>query len=363
MMTTEISVIVPVFNVEKYVSRCIDSILAQTFRDFECILVDDNSSDNSLLLCEEYAGKDSRIRIIRNKENRGLPQVRKAGFTIASGGYILFVDSDDWIENNMLEKMYNRAMSSGYDIIWCNYYLDKETSEIQKEYVKSSSKTQFIKEVFTKRDFTAAWWNKLIKRDIVSHIIFPHANQSEDIPTIVQLIYYAKNVWFIEDALYHYCLNPESLSQAVDRKNKRPEEVYANLIETIDFLRIKLGAKIGGELEPELSDYINKIKIDHLSHRESRNIEKLFELYPDSNKNIFRRGNEIPFLKKVFFYLASKGILFPWRILEIADPLLEFSHKTVRGLYRLIMPSKLRAKLWTRKNSKVQPCQPQSLEF
>jgi glycosyltransferase involved in cell wall biosynthesis len=121
--TPEISVIVPVYNVEKYIHRCIDSILAQTFTDFECILVDDYSSDNSLSICEEYAKKDTRIRIIRNEQNRGLPQVRKIGFAIASGGYILYIDSDDWIENNMLEKMYGKAVSADYDIVWCNYYL------------------------------------------------------------------------------------------------------------------------------------------------------------------------------------------------------------------------------------------------
>jgi glycosyltransferase involved in cell wall biosynthesis len=351
-MSTKLSIIVQVYNVEKYIHRCIDSILAQTFKDFECILVDDDSLDKSFLICGEYAKKDHRIRVIQNNQNQGLPQTRKIGFTAASGDYILFIDSDDWVEDNMLEKMYSKAMASDYDIVWCNYFLDKENSEVQKEYVKNPNKIQFIKEVFTHRDFTAAWWNKLIKRGIVSRIIFPRANQSEDIPTIIQLIYYAENIGFIDDALYHYCLNPESLSQAVNRKSKRLEEIYANLIEAIDFLRAKLGDNMSAGLEPELSNYINKIKIDHLSHKESRNIKKLFELYPDSNKNIFFRRNKISFLKKVLFYLASRGILFPWKILEIINPLIEFLYGAIRRFYRLIIPSKLRAELWThRKNN------------
>jgi glycosyltransferase involved in cell wall biosynthesis len=351
MVTPKISIIVPAYNVEKYITRCIDSILSQTFSNFECILVDDGSFDKSLSICEEYAKKDDRIRVIRNKQNQGLPQTRRVGFTVASGDYILFIDSDDWIENRMLEKMYGRAVSSDCDVVWCNYYLDKETSEIKKDHIKSSDRIQFIKEVFTNRDFTAAWWNKLIKRSIVSHIVFPHANQSEDIPTITQLIYYSKNIEFIDDALYHYCINPESLSQAMDRKNKRLEEVYVNLIETIDFLKIKLGDKIGIELEPELSNYINRTKIEHLLHKESRNIKKLFELYPDSNKNIFRRGNKISFFKKIFFYLASKGILFPWRILEVINPLIEYLYNIARNFYRAIVPSRLRAKLWVSRNT------------
>jgi glycosyltransferase involved in cell wall biosynthesis len=351
MTTPKISVVVPVYNVEKYISRCIDSILTQTFKDFECVLVDDNSFDESLSICEEYAKKDGRIRVIHNNQNQGLPQVRRTGFTVASGDYILYVDSDDWIESSMLEKMHDKALSSDYDIIWCNYYLDKETSEIQIDRIKSTDKTQFIKEVFTKRDFTAAWWNKLVKRDIVSRIVFPHANQSEDIPTIIQLIYYAENIGFIDDALYHYCFNPESLSQAADRKSKRLEEIYANLIEAVDFLKTKMGERISIELEPELSDYINKIKIEHLLHKESRNIRKLFELYPDSNKNIFHKGNGIFFLKKILFYLAVKGILFPWTILEAADPLIEFLYKVVRCFYRIAIPSKLRAQRWLSKNT------------
>jgi hypothetical protein len=207
--------------------------------------------------------------------------------------------------------------------------------------------------VFTRRGFTAAWWNKLTKRGIISRIDFPHANQSEDIPTIIQLIYYAENIGFMDDALYHYCLNPDSLSQATDRKQKRPEEVYANLKEAADFLIAKFRGKTASELEPELSNYINQVKIEHLLHKETRSIKKLFDLYPDSNRNIFFKGNRISFLKKILFCFALKKILFPWKILEAANPLIEFLYKAARSFYRVILPKKLRAKLWIQKNEKA----------
>jgi glycosyltransferase involved in cell wall biosynthesis len=110
---TKVSIIVPVYKVEQYLERCVDSILSQTFTQFECILIDDCSPDNCPALCDEYAKRDARVKVIHKPRNEGLPQARKTGFDNSSGDYIQFVDSDDWIEPDMTERLYAAAITGG----------------------------------------------------------------------------------------------------------------------------------------------------------------------------------------------------------------------------------------------------------
>ena len=116
----KISIIVPVYKVEKYLCRCLDSIVAQTFTDWECILIDDGSPDNSGKICDEYAEKDGRFRVI-HQENAGVSAARNAGLDAARGEWIGFVDSDDWVESNMYEYLYNNALETKSDVVICGF--------------------------------------------------------------------------------------------------------------------------------------------------------------------------------------------------------------------------------------------------
>ena len=120
---TRISVIVPVYNVEKYLSRCVDSILNQTFTDFECILVDDGSPDNCGKICDEYAKKDKRVKVI-HKQNGGLSDARNTGLDIAGGEYIYFLDSDDYVEYNLLEKLNDTICVCNAEMIVFGYKVE-----------------------------------------------------------------------------------------------------------------------------------------------------------------------------------------------------------------------------------------------
>ena len=117
----EISIIVPVYKVEKYLKKCVDSILAQTFTDFELILVDDGSPDDSGKICEEYAEKDARVRVL-HKENGGLSSARNAGIEVAKGKYLGFIDSDDYIAEDMYELLYNTIIKEDADLSICGIY-------------------------------------------------------------------------------------------------------------------------------------------------------------------------------------------------------------------------------------------------
>ena len=137
-MAPAVSIIVPIYNVEKYLPRCMDSLLSQTLRDIEIILVDDGSPDNCGIMCDQYAFGDSRIKVV-HKNNEGLGLARNSGMEVAIGEYTAFIDSDDYIDKNMMLKLYREAQCSNADVVYCNFL-----SECQK------GKWKPINEVYTK---------------------------------------------------------------------------------------------------------------------------------------------------------------------------------------------------------------------
>ena len=139
---SKISVIVPVYKVEPYIRKCVDSILGQTFSDIQVILVDDGSPDQCGKICDEYAKQDSRVHVI-HQENKGVSAARNAGISLAKGEYIMLVDSDDFITENMLEKMHDCIAESGSDIVICgiNTFLDGEETEDKSQMNDISTKT------------------------------------------------------------------------------------------------------------------------------------------------------------------------------------------------------------------------------
>ena len=190
-MNPLISVIVPVYNVEKYLNRCIDSILNQTFKQIEIIFVDDGSTDNSPIICDEYCNKCENIRVIHKKNNR-VAAARNDGIKIATGKYIALVDSDDWIENNMLEEMYNKAEEFCTDITMC----DLKKVGVESEYTVS----QPIREGYYDRN--------MIQTELFSCLIM--FENIEFPPTISNCTCLFRHKFLIENNLFydediHYC--------------------------------------------------------------------------------------------------------------------------------------------------------------
>ena len=176
-MAKKISVIVPVYKVEPYLSRCLDSIINQTYRNLEIILVDDGSPDRCGEICDEYARQDSRIRVI-HKANGGLSDARNHGIDVAIGDYIAFVDSDDYIATDMYEKMLARLELDNSDMVVCNYYRFDEGSAPPKDgYIQLPDRVLTQDEAFDfylqiGGDYVSAW-NKLYKRTIFDDLRYP----------------------------------------------------------------------------------------------------------------------------------------------------------------------------------------------
>jgi len=275
----EISVIVPVYKTEKYIRRCIDSILAQTFADFECIVIDDGSPDDCPVICDEYAEKDSRIIVIHQK-NKGVSAARKAGLDIARGEWIGFVDSDDWLERDMIEKMYQKAVSENYDMIVCDYFYECDgISVLQKQDFNSFDKIIIIKNILSIK-IKSVLWNKIVKKELLLQANFPEYNRSEDYVISIQNVYNAEKIGYLNIPLYHYCYNGESLSNNIQTKINGRIEENKNWCKVVNFLKEKYdNIKI---FEPELSNHVNSFKVIYIKDRELRTRKELFNLYPES---------------------------------------------------------------------------------
>jgi len=315
IMPIKITIIIPVHNTEKYLCRCLDSILAQTFTDFECILIDDFSEDNSVEICESYAKKDNRIIVLKNTENIGTSLTRQKGLRYAKGEYIQFVDSDDYIEKDMLEKMYNKASTENLDIVFCDFIAYQESGNIYWDAgIDNRSKIEIIRHIGVKiNSVTACSWNKIIKKHIFDNVVFSSTSYGEDKYTSLQTTYYAEKIGYINTAFYNYIINSNSSCNDVKYELRRKIEHFDNYKLVVKFLTEKYGNDI--ELfEPELSDGINSLKMQIISDKKARAIRDINELYPASNKRIFSKTWEQKIDKKILFYLVIHKFPFAYNL-------------------------------------------------
>ena len=200
----KVSVIVPVYKVEKYLPECIESILAQTFTDFELILVDDGSPDNSGKICDDYAARDSRIRVF-HKENGGVSSARNLGLDNARGEWIAFVDSDDWIDTNMLQKMIAVAML-GTDLVISGYHTVKKTKRYTREglSVLSGNSTRFFASLFV-NGFINSPCFKLFRNKVISSKrirFYDNIGIGEDTIFVTCYFKHIRRIVALKDALY-----------------------------------------------------------------------------------------------------------------------------------------------------------------
>lgn len=205
----KVSVIVPIFGVEKYIKRCAESLFYQTLDDIEFIFVNDCTKDSSINILESCINDHPEIRhkvkIIHHKENKGLPQARRTGFINSTGNFIGYCDSDDWVDKNMYEQMYEKAVSEDADMVICGYFVSDGIKK--KSYDIAETKGLLMGPV----------WNKIAHRKLYeNNIEFPVANKAEDGAIMTQISYFSQRRAYIHNPLYFYFSNPTSICRQLD---------------------------------------------------------------------------------------------------------------------------------------------------
>lgn len=205
--TEKISVIVPVYRVEPYLNRCVQSIVDQTYRNLEIILVDDGSPDNCPAICDAWAAKDPRIKVI-HKENGGLSDARNAGLAAAAGEYIGFLDSDDWVSPEMYQLLYENMAEHDSDIAACGVEMEWEDGTPPRMLTKRGccvlTQEEAMQAVIEESWIQAPVWYKLYKREVVRDIPFPVGKCHEDVFWTYQVVGNARKVSVFDTPCYHY---------------------------------------------------------------------------------------------------------------------------------------------------------------
>lgn len=230
-MKYKVSIIVPVYNVENYIERCLNSIINQTLDEIEIIIINDCSTDNSINIIQQYLNSiehNKEIILINKKYNEGVSKARNDAINISRGEYILFVDSDDWIEFNMVEKMYNLAKYKNSDLVICNAYIDYENGktkplELNFENNKKYENNTLIGDLLSQnKNLQGHPWNKLYKTDIIKCCNLKYNEKMslyEDFVFNIDFLLSSNTALFLEDKLYHYIQRNNSLARTVSERN------------------------------------------------------------------------------------------------------------------------------------------------
>ena len=281
-MADLISVIIPIYKVEKYLCRCLDSILNQTYKNLEIILVDDGSPDKCPEICDEYKEKDKRIKVV-HKKNGGLSDARNEGLKFATGKYISFIDSDDCISCDMIEYLYDILIKNDADISVCDFSIFTEnpelsslkTSNYKNDDTKKYTNVEAIKILLNGNVSHGDYaWNKLYKRKLFDDIKYPYNKKMEDIGTTYKLYYISRYIVIGNSKKYFYYQRSDSILGNNDIK------IYADglelSLERYNFLEKKLNI--------DMTDYSNDLK------------DKIIELY----KNIKTKEEFLQFYEKKY---------------------------------------------------------------
>lgn len=290
----KVSVIVPIYNVEKYLEKCINSLLSQTLEDIQIILVNDGSKDNSGNIAKEYE-KNNKDRVIYvEKENGGLSDARNYGLKYATGDFIAFLDSDDYIEKNAYEEMYNKAIEENADYVECDFiweFPNKIRVDKQYPYKNKKEMLSFVRVVA---------WNKLIKRQLITdnNLEFPKGLRYEDVEFTYKLIPFINKFAYVDKPFIHYVQREGSIANV---QNERTAEIFTILDNVIEFYkRNNIYEKYRAELEYNYARYLLCSSLKRMCKIKDKTIRKklLAENWERLNSN-FPNWKENVILKTV----------------------------------------------------------------
>ena len=304
---SKVSVIIPIFRVEKFIERCAISLFEQTLDSIEYIFVDDTTPDKSIEILtdvlERYPQRKPQVTILRHDVNKGLPAARNSGLSVAGGEYVFHCDSDDYLESNALEQMLNVAEKTDSDIVWCDYYLSFSMNErimVQPNYSNSQEAIKGMLSGTMKYNV----WNKLAKRRLYvnNSISFPAGHSMGEDMTMIKLFAHAKKVAYINAPLYHYIrLNTDAMTQSYSER--KIADIEFNVAQTLDYLL----KNCKFDLTQEFAFFKLSTKLPLLVSDKICNYRIWNELYPEANKYILKNKKQSVRIR-VLQWLASKKV-------------------------------------------------------
>ncbi len=293
----KVSVIVPVYNVELYIEKCLNSLVGQTLDDLEIIIVNDGSKDSSKNIIEKFMKKYPSKIVYLEKENGGLSDARNYGLPYAKGEYVAFLDSDDYVEKNMYKDMYELAKKENSDMVECDFYWEYPNKVKEDKGAIYNGKNEMLEKV------RVVAWNKLIKKEILekSQVKFPKGLRYEDVEFTYKLIPYIEKVSFMKKPLVHYVQRENSI---VNSQNERTKEIFDVLEHVISYYKEKGFYDLyKDELEYAYarlvfcSSLLRMVKIKDKDVRHKllqENWKKINENFPNWKKNkILKSNNEM----------------------------------------------------------------------
>lgn len=302
----KISVIVPVYNVEKYLRRCIDSILAQTFTDFELLLIDDGSKDQSGEICDDYAESDKRFVVI-HQENHGVSKTRQKALDMVSTDYVAFIDPDDYIEKDYLEKLYNAADKTNADLVWCDYVENRLNSDtVHPCDLSDKSRVGLLRGILDSK-FSAVLWNKLFRASIIkdNNICFEASlKTAEDILFVSKFIGHSSRFSYVNNALYNYNMSNEN--SAINKfSTLKFKTDYASMLNCLIVELKRVG--IYEALYPSLINCMFYCKDIFVFDSRYRDFKKYRALFPEVDEHLELLPG-LPFFRKQALAFVS------WRL-------------------------------------------------
>ena len=300
-----VSVVVPVYKVEDVLSRCLDSLVRQSMREIEIIMIDDASPDRCGEICEQYATEDTRFKVIHHPENRGLSVARNTGIAHASADYLMFVDSDDWVHMDFCNDAYKCAVKHETDIVIFCY---ERTGFPNASFKRQSSVSQTPKGKKTgleaihfllKGNGPATWtaWNKLYRKELFKKVCYPPGYLYEDIGTTYKLVWHASNVYYLDKVLYYHCYHEGSITTL------KTEKALHDLIEMCMHQYNDLSS--WGFAADELDIFLKKVALSYCIHKKPDADDATYAFCQNALQSAKQIPEDFTWKRKVLFVLLK----------------------------------------------------------
>lgn len=307
-MNDLISIIVPVYKVEKYLNRCVDSIINQTYKNLEIILVDDGSPDNCPKICDEYAKKDNRIKVI-HKENGGLSDARNYGLEIFKGKYVTFIDSDDYVEYNYVEILYNTLKKYNVKLSIADNLIKYDSGKIinissYDEYIVTE-KEELELMLWGKRDLDNGAWTKLYERSLFEGVRYPVGRLYEDTATTYKIFSQCDRIAINSVPIYNYMKRKDSITQCPF--NEKKLQIISAVEEMVDYVKNKYPELCIACERKLIWAYMSTLSQLATSSTKNKKLQKELIQYVKTHKNVILNNKLTPKRDKIGIFCLSLG--------------------------------------------------------